>query len=100
MPWPHFQREVGIVATARELRNETLYVAALKLGTLVGADLLDEYEVKQQLTRAAEACGLGMDGDPKEIHRAITNGMRFGIQNPTDHPGQAAVRQGTEKSHG
>jgi hypothetical protein len=81
-----FQREVGIVATARELRNETLYVAALKLGTLVGADLLDEYEVKQQLTRAAETCGLGMDGDPKEIHRAITNGMRFGIQNPRTIP--------------
>jgi putative DNA primase/helicase len=87
------EREVGIVATATQPgRNETLYSAALKLGTLVGAGLLDRGDVERQLEAAGRACGLGQDGDPEEIRRAIRNGFAFGVANPRHVPdrGQGA----------
>lgn len=86
------EREIGIVATATEPgRNRTLYLSALKLGTLVGADLLDEFDVKQQLLRAGQACGLGQDGDPHEVMRAINNGFGYGVQHPRQIPERPAA---------
>lgn len=86
-------REVEIVEVAQQPgRNGVLYVSALKLGTLVAAGLLDEPEVKQKLFAAGVACGLGQDGDPHEIRRAITNGFAYGIQNPRVIPEQAAAK--------
>lgn len=89
-----FEREIGIVATATQPgRNEVLYNASLKLGTLVGAGFLDRTEVESHLEAAARACGLGQDGDPKEIDRAIKNGFAFGIQNPRQIPEKPANKQ-------
>jgi hypothetical protein len=101
------EREIGKVATAQAPgRNRTLYISALKLGTLVACDLLDEYEVKQQLWQAARACGLGEDGDPHEVQRAIQNGFSFGVQNPrqiperSEHKPSAARRDETKPGGG
>jgi hypothetical protein len=80
------ERECGKVATCTDFRNDTLYDAALKLGTLVAAGLLDEAEVKKALDAAGRACGLGSDGDPNEIRRAIANGFAFGLQHPREVP--------------
>jgi hypothetical protein len=96
------EREIGKVATAQAPgRNRTLYISALKLGTLVACDLLDEYEVKQQLWQAARACGLGEDGDPHEVQRAIQNGFTFGVQNPRQIPdrGQKKTSKATENAN-
>jgi hypothetical protein len=84
------ERECGKVATCTDFRNDTLYDAALKLGTLVAAGLLDEAEVRKDLDAAGRACGLGSDGDPGEIHRAIANGFAFGLQHPREVPERTA----------
>lgn len=81
------EREVGKVATAADLRNNTLHIAAVSLGTLIGAGRLDESEVRDKLERAARAAGLGSDGDPEEIARAINNGLEFGKQHPRQDQG-------------
>lgn len=83
------EREVGKVATAASLRNNTLHLAAVSLGTLVGAGRLDEAEVRDKLARAAAAAGLGSDGDPGEVDRAIANGVEYGKQHPRADVGRA-----------
>jgi hypothetical protein len=73
--------EVARVMRAREgTRNHTLNVAAVKLGSLVGAGILDRREVEEQLTRAALACGL----DAVETARTLRSGLGHGIANPRD----------------
>jgi hypothetical protein len=81
-----FDAELAKVATSTSLRNKTLYDAALKLGNFVGANLLPEDEVRSRLRVAAEACGLGADGDPAEIDRAIDHGLEAGRVNPRTVP--------------
>lgn len=92
------EREVGKVATAASLRNNTLHIAAVSLGTLVGAGRLDELEVRDKLTRASIAAGLGGDGDPSEIDRAITNGLEYGKQHP--RASEAGEHKATAESVG
>jgi hypothetical protein len=84
------EREVGRVATAREDRNTRLNTAAFNLGTLVGAQRLPEAEVREKLAAAARAAGLGADGDPEEIDRAITNGLAAGKAKPSDRGSDGA----------
>jgi hypothetical protein len=94
-----FEREIGIVATASQPgRNGVLYNASLKLGTLVAAGLLDRTDVERQLEAAARACGLGQDGDPNEIDRAIKHGFTFGLQNPRQIPEKFATKQSAESA--
>lgn len=82
-----FEGEIGRIATARQPgRNGVLYESALKLGTLVAAGQLDKGEVERALAAAGHACGLGQDGDPEEVERAIRNGMTVGLANPRQIP--------------
>ncbi|WP_422928623.1 AAA family ATPase [Singulisphaera sp. PoT] len=91
------EREIGRVATAVQPgRNGVLYEAALKLGTLVAAGLLDRGTVEQQLEAAGRACGLGRDGDDREIERAIRNGFAFGLANPRQVPERKPTPGGTK----
>ena len=59
----------------------------------MAAGLLEKHEVESQLESAARACGLGQDGDPHEINRAITNGFGFGLLNPREVPERLAKQK-------
>ncbi|WP_456244005.1 bifunctional DNA primase/polymerase [Longispora urticae] len=68
--------EASRVAAARPgERNDTLNVAAFRLGQLVGADLLDARTVRTALTTAARQCGLGSHETARTIHSGLTAGQ-------------------------
>jgi putative DNA primase/helicase len=74
--------EVATVAGCPKGRNNQLHLSALKLGSLAGPGLLSLEEIWSRLYAAGQACGLGQDGDPGEIARAIRNGLAAGQQHP------------------
>ena len=59
-------------------RNDTLNQCAFSLGTLGGAQLLDEEQAWAALREAAQAAGLG-EG---EIRKTFMSGWRKGLENP------------------
>jgi hypothetical protein len=59
-------------------RNVTLNRAAFKLGTLVGAGVLDEVVVCQALTEAGQTIGL----DARELVASIRSGLTAGLAHP------------------
>ncbi len=73
-------------------RNDRLNIAAVKLGTLVGAGLLTRADVESDLTRAAQTAGL----DPREIAATLKSGIEFGIARPRAIP-ERAERPTTEE---
>jgi len=81
------EAELGRLAMTGHQRNNALYESALKLAGLVAAGALDEREVRQALERVAAQVGLGTDGDPKEVQRAIDNAFAVGLQTPRDLSG-------------
>ena len=71
--------ELAKVASATEgTRNDTLNIAALSLGQLCAAGLLDEGEVSLMLCDVAQYAGLPIT----EIRATIRSGMRAGAANP------------------
>ncbi|MEU4624424.1 bifunctional DNA primase/polymerase [Actinoplanes sp. NPDC023801] len=71
--------EAGRVADAPPgTRNDTLNRAAFALGRLVGAGLLDEWEVRRELTAAARRAGLGR----AEVRGTIRSGLTAGRRQP------------------
>jgi hypothetical protein len=63
-------------------RNTVLFQAAVRLGTLVGAGVLDQQNVHEQL-RAASTVHCGVAGfTAAEAGRAIANGLRYGQARP------------------
>ena len=63
-------------------RNTALFTAAVHLGELAGAELLDETHIEQLLLDAS-AVHVGIDGfTAAEADRAIANGLRYGRQRP------------------
>jgi hypothetical protein len=95
--------ELAKLATCSQNRNTALYQAALKLGSLCAADLLDvdKATARAQLAAVAETIGLGQDGDRDEIARAIDNAWEAGSAKPRaslpSHPG-APSRDGHSPS--
>ena len=67
-------------------RNDQLFESAMKLGNFIGAGLLSEEVVRGNLTRVATMIGLGADGDPGEIFRAIQHGITAGRVRPREIP--------------
>ncbi|WP_412540372.1 bifunctional DNA primase/polymerase [Longispora sp. K20-0274] len=57
-------------------RNDTLNVAAFRLGQLVGADLLDAGTARSALTTAAHHCGLPAHETARTIHSGLTAGRQ------------------------
>jgi hypothetical protein len=75
--------ECRAVATAPDgTRNDRLNIAAVKLGSLVGAGLLSRATVERELTAAATTAGL----DPREIPATINSGMTYGVEHPREVP--------------
>ena len=75
--------EARIVRSASEgNRHYSLLIASIKLGTLVGAGVLDPELVRAHLVAAALECGL-----PRwEIDRTVTDGLRYGLARPRKLP--------------
>jgi hypothetical protein len=74
-----FDREVAAVKYAPEgTRNNQLFRSAAALGNFVGAGLLNEGDVAEQLTNAAAAAGLAAI----ETKLTITSGLERGKANP------------------
>jgi hypothetical protein len=79
--WSAVQGEHDNVAAAgKGSRNDTLHKAAVKLGSLVGAGMLDEADARQALLAGAEAATSPL---PEwEARRTIHSGIRYGIAHP------------------
>ena len=75
--------ELTKLRSVREGRNNALNNAALALGSIVAGGYLDESEVVQALTLAAEEIGL----DAGEIPPTIRSGLAAGMKSPR-HPAQ------------
>ncbi len=65
-------------------RNSTLYEAALKLGSIVGAGALAEYVAVSSLEGAAHDCGLAREDGIKAVRKTIASGMKNGMADPRD----------------
>ncbi|WP_165076053.1 AAA family ATPase [Paludisphaera rhizosphaerae] len=78
--------EVRKLLATTDGRNAQLYEAALKLGGYVASGELPELEVVGRLAEAGRTIGLGTDGDPHEVERAIANGMEVGKGRPKVAP--------------
>ncbi len=77
------QRELRRLGKApMHQRNDTLNVAAFKLGQLLPYDLIDEQKILQDLTAAAVEIGL----DHGEIEPTIRSGLDAGRRNPRRLP--------------
>jgi hypothetical protein len=67
-------------------RNRDVFIAAVHLGQLTAAGLLDERHVTEVL-RAAARIHVGVDGfTAAEVDRAIANGLRYGLRRPRPVP--------------
>lgn len=74
----------GVRDAAEGQRNDTLNVAALKIGQLVGAGAIAEGFARAALEDAAASCGLvGSDG-LRSVRATIDSGMRKGKSQPRD----------------
>jgi hypothetical protein len=75
--------EVALVRRARPgTRNAVVFRAAVRLGTLVAAGVLEEADALDLLT-AACTVHFGTDGfTAAEADRTVANGLRYGLQRP------------------
>jgi len=71
-----------LLAAAPGQRNDTLNRAAFALGQLVGAQLLDEGQARDELVSAAGRIGLPRS----EAERTITSGLTAGARQPRKRP--------------
>jgi putative DNA primase/helicase len=72
------QELAAVREAAKGGRNAQLNRSAFALGQIIGAGLLDEKDVEDELTRTACAAGL----DDKEIAATIKSGLAAGIKKP------------------
>ena len=72
-------------------RNVRLYLAALKCGNYVAGAGMDEAEVIDRLTAAADACGLTPEDGPKSVLGTIWSGLRNGRTRPRAVPEPKAL---------
>lgn len=78
-----FEEEVAAVTFAPEgKRNNQLNSSAYSLAELVAGGCLDEYDVRRQLTRAAQRAGLG----DQEIEATLDSAMGAGKRKPRAPP--------------
>jgi hypothetical protein len=80
------ERECAAVAgtPANSGRNHRLFLAAARLGELVGADLLGADLAERALESAAHDCGLVHDDGLPAVAATIASGLGRGIQNPRE----------------
>ncbi len=63
-------------------RNLRLFVAAARLGELVGAGLAPAEYVEEALRAAAAACGLSQEDGPRAVVATIRSGFARGVRQP------------------
>ncbi len=73
---------MNVAAAPAGTRNDTLNIAAVKLGSLVAGGHLPPALVLQELTAAATAAGL----EAAEIRATLNSGLRKGEQTPREIP--------------
>ncbi|MER0450172.1 bifunctional DNA primase/polymerase [Streptomyces sp. Edi4] len=92
---------LGILASeCRELagmpansgRNQRLNLGAYRAGQLVASGLLDQAVAEEQLTAAAETCGLGAEY-AHEIEKTLRSGMTAGLGRPRRMDARSAAHQ-------
>jgi hypothetical protein len=65
-------------------RNDTLYVAAVKLGTLVGAGVLGDMEAEATLLDAARVNGYVASDGERSARSTIRGGLSWGQRHPRE----------------
>lgn len=65
-------------------RNQRLFIAAARLGELVGGGLLPTDAAEGALERAAGECGLVADDGLRAVQMTIASGLKRGIANPRE----------------
>jgi hypothetical protein len=65
-------------------RNQRLFVAAAKLGGLIGAGVLGQDAAESALEQAATECGLVTEDGMGAVRATIRSGIRTGVSNPRD----------------
>jgi hypothetical protein len=65
-------------------RNLALFVAACRLGELVGADMLPQDLAESDLETAAQSCGLVAEDGWRSVRATIASGMQRGLQRPRE----------------
>lgn len=76
-----FDDEIATLRAATEgQRNSQLNRSAFNLGTLIGAKLLDRFDVERALMSTAQAIGLA----ERESEKTIASGLQDGIATPRD----------------
>jgi hypothetical protein len=85
--WAAVAGEAARVRDARPgTRNHDLFIAAVHLGELAAAGLLDEPTVTTELLTASRR-HVGVDGfTAAEAARTIANGLRYGLHRPRRIP--------------
>jgi hypothetical protein len=82
-------RQVRTAPSGR--RNHTLFCAAIALGQLVAADLVDEHTVRGQLLEASVAHIAAGAFSAGEADATITSGLSRGATQPRSRPGRTAA---------
>jgi len=77
-----------VAQTAEGGRNQALFKAAFKLGTIIAAGRLDHGRAQRALEGAASQCGLG----EREATKTIASGLRAGLDKPRQGVGGAKVK--------
>lgn len=65
-------------------RNQRLFIAAARLGELIGAGLLPQDAAEAALERAASECGLVQDDGLRSVRLTIASGIKRGVANPRE----------------
>lgn len=65
-------------------RNRALFVAAAKLGELVGADMLARDVAEDELEEAARKCGLAAEDGWRSVRATIASGLDRGERQPRE----------------
>ncbi|WP_149536749.1 bifunctional DNA primase/polymerase [Siccirubricoccus phaeus] len=85
---------MAVLGAGEGTRNDTLHAAAVKLGSLVGAGLLDRRQVEHELTKAALGCGLLLH----EIEATLRSGLNFGVANPRSLEGVGSAQEARRRA--
>lgn len=76
------QREAAELSQTVADRNNRLYRAALKMGSLIADGKIDRATVESTLGAAAGACGLTAEDGEQQTIRTIASGINRGMESP------------------
>ena len=74
--------ETGLAVTREGERNERLYKAAFRVGTMAARGWLGEAEIRNALRRACQTNGLFKDDGAPAFQRTLDSGLADGLKTP------------------